>query len=67
MQTQWTKANIRSETKDTPLRSRGGEVILTEGLFKPISKLGAVLCCCVRWVMIKALRVHLFIEEGCKA
>lgn len=78
MQTQWTKANIRSETKDTPLRSRGGgggcnsshylrEVILTEGLFKPICKLGAVLCCCVRWVMIKALREHLFIEEGCKA
>lgn len=52
MQTQWAKANIRSETKDTPLRSRGGssshylrEVILTEGLFKPISKLGAALSC----------------------
>lgn len=74
MQTQWAKANIRSETKDTPLRSQRGdssfylrEVILTEGLFKPISKLGAVLSCCVRWVMIKALRECLFIEEGCKA
>lgn len=41
MQTQWAKANISSETKDTPLRSQGGpnsshylrEVILTEGLF----------------------------------
>lgn len=75
MQTQWAKANIRSETKDTPVRSQGGgnssyylrEVILTEGLFKAISKLGAVLCCCVCRVMIKALRVCLFTEEGCKA
>lgn len=27
MQTQWAKANIRSETKDTPLRSRGGAAL----------------------------------------
>lgn len=26
MQTQWAKANIRSETKDTPLRSQGGQL-----------------------------------------
>lgn len=26
MQTQWAKANIRSETKDTPLRSHGGQL-----------------------------------------
>lgn len=74
MQRQWEKANIRSETKDTPVRSQGGissyylgEVILTGGLFKATSKLGAVLSCCVHQVMIKALRVCLFKEEGCKA
>lgn len=52
MQTQWSKSNIRSETKDTPLRSLGGnsshylrEVILTGGVFKPISKLVAAGVC----------------------
>ena len=62
MQTQWAKANIRSETKDTPLRSQGGrlfplskEVILTGELFKPTSKLGAVLCSFVSCFVIKAV------------
>lgn len=32
MQTQWAKANISSETKDTPLRSQGGQLFpLSEG------------------------------------
>lgn len=75
MQTQWAKANIRSETKDTPLGSQGGQLFpLSEGsdlnwggLFKPISKLGAAPSCCARSVSIKALRVCQFIEEGFKA
>lgn len=74
MQRQWAEANIRSETKDTPVGSqRGissyylGEVILIHTLFKAISKLGVVLSCCVHQVMIKALTVCLFTEEGCKA
>lgn len=65
MQTQWAKANIKSETKGTPLVSQGGqcfhylrEVVLTGGLFRPIRKLGL-------WVTIKDPEVHLFSGEGC--
>lgn len=77
MQTQWAKANIRSETKNTPVRSQGGnfphylrEVFLTEGLFKAMSKLGAELS---RWCAPghdqrpECECVCVFTEAGCKA
>lgn len=69
MQTQWAKANIRSETKNTPLRSQGGQLFLLSegsdlngGTFKPIRKLRLRSVAGVHWIMIKA-----FLEEGCKA
>lgn len=74
MQTQWAKANIRSETKDTPVRSQGGsssyylrELILTGGLFKAISKLLPVHELLRVSGHDQSLESRLFTEEGCKA
>lgn len=75
MQTQWAKANISSETKNTPFRSLGGnfshylrEVFLTEGLFKAMSKLGAVPSCwCAPGHDQSLESVCVFTEERCKA
>lgn len=73
MQTQWAKANIRSETKDTPVRSQGGsssyylrELILTGGLFKAISKLLAVHELLRVSGHDQSLESRLFTEEDCK-
>lgn len=73
MQTQWAKANIRSETKDTPVRSQGGsssyylrELILTGGLFKAISKLLPVHELLRVSGHDQSLESRLFAEEGCK-